>query len=172
MPEIWNHWTFSRLALDAPGAPTYQIDTWKLFLNPTIIKGLNLLPMVGYMRPLLLVSILMLILNIPLQTLSFLTTWGHVQSHHKPELVHAASTEADHDHDHGHEHDDEPKSQGSKRSHCHEKDFWGLFSNPALGSRPVLTASLTFVVQPLPQFEEHELVCKVFCQGLFRPPIA
>lgn len=147
-----------------------------MFLNSTIIQGPNVSLMVGCMRPLILVSILILLLNLPFQTMSFLKTWGHVQSHHHTELVHSESHEVDHDHEHSHHHDNddaEAESQQSPRnSHCHDAELWGSFSNLALGSRPVQTESLAFVVQALPQFEVHELLCKVFCQGLLRPPIA
>jgi hypothetical protein len=145
-----------------------------MFLNTTIIQGPNVSLMAGCMRPLILVSIFIFLLNLPVQTMSFLKTWTHVQSHHHIGLIHSENHE--HEHLHHHDHNDEvdsrPSPQTPTKPHCHEAELWGLFANPALGSPPVRAESLAFVVQAQAQFEVHELLCKVFCQSLLRPPIA
>lgn len=147
-----------------------------MLLIPAIIQGPKLPLTVGYMYSLILASILTLLLNLPFQTMSFLETWSHVQTHHRPELIETHSSTIDHEHGHSHDHehresDQDHGSDSGSEPHSHEKDFWGLFSSAALGFRPSHSHLLTFVLQPLPQFEEHELVCKAFCKGLLRPPI-
>jgi len=186
------------------------------------------------MRASVFFYILILMLNLPIQTASFFETWHHVQTHH-----HKSTTAHEHDHDHedrdhedrdhedrdhedrdhedrdhedrdhenrdhedrdhedrdhedrdhedsdheDHDHEDSQASAAleapsqqpasdSQSTHSHEQDFWGLFSDLGIGSRPWLSESLAFVVQALVPFEQNELVCKTFCQGLFRPPIA
>lgn len=125
-------------------------------------------------------NILALLFILPLQTLSYVKTFSHLQhslAHHDQEEAHGNS----HDHSSGHEHDESAPSNDpvthrhspDEPLHSHAKDFWGIFSNAiALQSAPHQDTSLIDHSYPhTATFFVESLHSQYSARSLLRPPI-
>jgi hypothetical protein len=138
---------------------------------PTSTFGTNMRSVCSY--------IFVLLIMIPLQSLSYVSTVLHFvahetiqHDHHDDDMEHDEENDHDHSKAFSHEKQDLSHRHGTDQPvHSHEKDFWGCFSLPGLNQPVILSASKGFVPMKPPFFDLNMPVSSLFSGSLLRPPI-